>query len=347
MSCYKKIIISIIMLSTLVMIQTSVYAASPAEWHSVKGTYARSNNNQYSSGTLSLMYLDSDVVMFEFFMSEGSESPTISNNFCLAGAFYVDDNGTGIYEHPKTENVKITFDLNDGKVSVKQIGKLPVNVSGTYHFVNSYINVTEEAAIELLEQLPTAATSLNHNNGEYKLSLTEEMVDGWFYDVKANFVDTNALIAEFYIASDMSAVYRVDTDRPMLIWGSAKPLLDATYPIDAESLLGTTLAASNSETSNGITDKIELSANHVSVTLPDNAIAIGNSAPITIKVPGALDYTFKCQSSDIKIAKVNNKGVITAVANGEAVITVTVMIDGAQRQFSLAVHTFADEGTAS
>ncbi|HWP52301.1 MAG TPA: Ig-like domain-containing protein [Clostridia bacterium] len=285
--------------------------------------------------------------MFEFFVSEGSESATISNNFCLSGAFYVDDNGTGLYKHPKAENVQITFNLNDGKVSVKQTGKLPVNVSGTYHFVNSYINVTEEAAIEILEQLPTAATSLNHNNGEYKLSLAQEMVDGWFYDVKANFVDTNALIAEFYIASDMSAVYRVDTDSSILIWGSAEPLLDATYPIDAESLLGTTSTASNSDTSNAITDKMELSANYVSVTLPNDAIAIENSAPITIKVPGALDYTFKCQSSNTKIAKVDNKGVITAVAHGEAVITVTVMIDGAQRPFALAIHTFANERTAS
>ncbi|MEM1485967.1 Ig-like domain-containing protein [Oscillospiraceae bacterium PP1C4] len=347
MRLYKKVFILFIIACTLLMPHISVYAATPAEWHAIKGTYARDDNNQYSDGTLSLMYLDNDVVMFEFFMVEGSEGKDVSNNFCLAGAFYLDDNGIGIYQHPKTGDTKITFDLANGKVTVKQTGKLPINVSGKYGFVESYIKVTENAAIEILEQLPTAVTSLNHNNGEYKLAMSEEMVDGWFYDVKANFVDTNALIAEFYIARDMSAVYRVDTDTPILIWGSAQPMLGATYWADAESLFGTTVDANSSNANDTKEDETYLKANFVSVTPQNDAIKIGNSAPIIVTVPGALNYSLKCKSSNPAIAKVNDKGVITAVGSGKTVITVTVTIDKAKKSFEFIVHTFANKAVMS
>ena len=312
------------------------YAATPAEWTEVKGTYTRAQNNQ--SGTLSPMYLDNDVVMFEFFISESGSDHLKNKNFCLAGAFYLDDNGIGIYENPKTENVRLTFDLFGDTVTVKQTGVLPMDVGGKYCFVNSGIKVTDDAAAEILEQLPTAATSLNHNNGEYKLSMSKEMVDGWFYDVKANFVDTNALIAEFYIAGDMSAVYRVDTDTPILIWGSAQPMLDSAYPINAEALLGTTTAVADVESSESANQVLK--ADYVSAVPQSEAIAIGGSTPIIVTVPGEIGYTMQCYSSSPKVIKVDDKGVITAVSAGEATINATVTIDDAKKSFAFTVRTF-------
>lgn len=343
MSLYKKVIISFIMACMFLMICMPIYAATPGDWYAVKGTYLREDHSQYNNGTLSLMYMDNDVVMFEFFMMEGSESEDISNNFCLAGAFVLDDNGIGIYEHPKTGNVKITFDLSDNGVSVKQTGKLPIDVSGNYIFTDDRINVTEDAAAEILEQLPTAATSLNHNNGEYKLVMSDEMVDGWFYDIKANFVDTNALIAEFYIAGDMSAVYRVDTDTPVLIWGSAQPMLDATYLSDEESLFGFT-ADENHLNENDI-DENYIETNYVSIIPQNDAIAIGESISTVLTVPGNLDYTLTYESSNPGIAKIDDKGVITAIAEGEAVITGIITVDGAEKPFEFTVSSF-DEKTA-
>ncbi len=338
MNLFKKTFILFIILCTIFVSTMTIYAIAQESWYKVKGTYAKDDNSQYNNGTLSLMYLDNDVVMFEFFMMEGSESKDTSNNFCLAGAFYLDDNGMGIYEHPKTGNVRITFNLFNNQVSVKQTGKLPIDVSGNYKFIEHHINVTEDAAIELLEQLPTATTSLNHNNGEYKLSMSNEMIDGWFYDVKANFVDTNALIAEFYISGDMSAVYRVDTDTPTLIWGSAQPMLDATYLSDSESLFGVTVVKNNPN----VEDEVEnyVKTNYVSITPMNNAIAIGDSMPTVITVPGNLNYTLTCQSSDPKISKIDEKGVITAVADGEAIITGMITIDGAKKQFKFTVSSF-------
>ncbi|MEA5134531.1 MAG: hypothetical protein VB035_00165 [Candidatus Fimivivens sp.] len=327
----------LLMVATLsLLLCLPVYAATPAEWTTVKGTYAREESIQ--SGTLSLMYLDNDVVMFEFFISESTSDYLKNKNFCLAGAFYLDDNGVGIYENPKTGNVQLRFELSGNTVTIKQSGVLPMNVGGKYRFVNSGIKVTDAAATEILEQLPTAATSLNHNNGEYKLSMSQEMVDGWFYDVKANFVDTNALIAEFYIAGDMSAVYRVDTETPILIWGSAQPMLDAVYPINAESLLGTT-SATGDERSSESADQV-LKAYYVSALPQSEAIAVGNSTPIIVTVPGEIGHTMQCFSSSPKVVKVDDKGVITAVSAGETAINVTVTIDDAKKSFTFTVRTF-------
>lgn len=343
MNLYKKVMISFIIGCTFLMFQIPVSAASLVKWNEVKGTYAKGDNNQYNSGVLSLMYLDNDVVIFEFSMMEGSESEDTSRDFRLAGAFYIDDNGRGIYEHPKTGNVIITFDLTGDKVTAKQTGTLPINVSGEYGFIDDHIQVTEYAAIELLEQLPTAATSLNHNLGEYKLSMSEEMVDGWFYDVKANFVDTNALLAEFYIASDMSAVYRVDTDTPVLIWGSAQPMLDATYLADSESLYGITIDENNSNVNNENSIERNIETGYVAVTLQNDSIAVGDSTQAIFTVPGNLPYTFTCKSSNPEVAKIDEKGVITAVKDGDTTITVMITIDGAEKSYELKITSFNRE----
>ncbi len=343
MSILKKAVISYIVTCMLLILSMPVFAATPADWYEVKGTYAKDDNSQYNNGVLSLMYLDNDVVMFEFFMMEGSESKDTSKDFCLAGAFSLDDNGIGLYEHPKTGDVKISFTLTEGGVSVKQIGKLPIDVSGEYRFGEANIKVTEDAAVEILEQLPTATTSLNHNNGEYKLVMSEEMVNGWFYDVKANFVDSNALIAEFYIASDMSAVYRVDTNTPILIWGSARPMLDATYLAYSKSMFGTIADENNINANDANEDDNYVKSNYVSISSKKDGIKIGDSTSMIVTVPGMLKYTLICKSSNPKIAKIDEKGVITAVAEGEAIITGMITIDGEEKPFKFTVFSFDEK----
>ncbi|MEG0753731.1 MAG: Ig-like domain-containing protein [Angelakisella sp.] len=338
MKLFKRTILPLFMILALLLSNISAYALTTEDWYKVKGIYGKDDNSQYNSGVLSLMYLDNDVVMFEFFMMEGSEQENSSNNFRLAGAFYLDDKGTGIYDDPKTGDVKITFDLTEGGVSVKQTGKLPIDVSGEYGFLDNHIEVTEEAAKEILEQLPTAATSLNHNNGEYKLSKSEETVDGWFYDIKANFVDTKALLAEFYVAKDMSAVYRVDTDTPILIWGTAQPMLDATYLAEGESFFGTTTDELNADAKDATSNYVDVP--YVSIAPKDDAIPIGATTQIVVTVPGKLTYTLQCRSSNAEIAKVDENGVITGVADGEAVISGVVTIDGAEKSFEFTVSPF-------
>lgn len=343
MRLYKRVIIIVFI---LLMLPIPVYAASPAQWYQVKGSYAKEDNTQYNNGALSLMYLENDVVLFELFMAAGNEHEDTANNFCLAGAFSLNDNGVGLYENPKTGDVKITFDLNYNGVTVKQTGQLPVDVSGSYRFVKSDVKITQETAVELLEQLPTVTTSLNHNNGEYELSMSDEMIDGWFYDVKANFADTNNLLAEFYIAGDMSAVYRVDTEAPALIWGSAQPMIKATCPADSESLFGTTQDENKADANSADEAAKNAEINYVSVIPQKENIAIGSTVPTIITVPGTLHYNINFKSSNPEIVQVDEKGALTGASEGEAVITGAISIDDAEKQFQFKVSSFdAKAGT--
>lgn len=346
----KKVLVPIFAISILFLQLLPIHATTK-DWYEVKGTYAKDDNSQYNNAILSLMYLDNDVVMFEFFVMEGSESEDTSNSFCLPGAFYVDENGIGIYNHPKTGDVTITFELNESGVSVNQSGNLKFNVSGQYEFVEDYIKVTEEAAIEILEQLPPATTSLNQYNKGSKLVMSEEMVDGWFYDVKAYL--EGSVIAEFYIAADMSAVYRVDTDVPILIWGSAQPLLDSTYLADRESVYGTTSDENSANVDNenkgenGSEEDTLVEVNYVSV-YPENAsISIGNTTQTIVTVPGMLEYTLKCDSSDTEIVKIDDEGIITAVSEGEALISGIIAIDGAEKTFEFTVYAFDENAVVA
>ena len=70
MRLYKRVIIIVFI---LLMLPIPVYAASPAQWYQVQGSYAKEDYSQYDNGTLSLMYLENDVVLFGFFMAAGNE----------------------------------------------------------------------------------------------------------------------------------------------------------------------------------------------------------------------------------------------------------------------------------
>ena len=322
-----------------------VLASGPPAWYEVKGTYVREDNSRDHTGALSLMYLDNDVVMFELFMTKEEEVEAGAGNFCLSGAFYTDESGMGIYEHPKTGDVKLTFELKEGGVCVKQTGKLPVAVGGEYLYVERSIKVTEAAAVEILEQLPAAATSLNHSYGDYRLTMSDEMVDGWFYDVKANFADTGSLLSEFYIAGDMSAVYRTDTEAgtPILIWGTAQPMLDAAYWADERAVLGTTKDESSGASPLISEESKPLKVPYVSVSLTADTLAMGESLPLTITVPGALNYSLGAQSSNPEIVTVGDGGLITAISEGEAIISGRLAVEDGEKPFEFTVNVYDEK----
>lgn len=341
MKLRKKILIFFLVF-LIINLQSIPTHAATKDWYQVKGTYVKDDNSQYNNTVLSLMYLDNDVVMFEFFVMVGSESEDTSSDFCLSGAFHVDENGVGIYNHPKTGDTTIAFELNEGGVAIKQTGNLQFNVSGNYEFIEDYIKVTEEAATEIIEQLPPAATSLNQYNSGSKLVMSEEMVDGWFYDVSAYLDDTDQLIAKFYIAADMSAVYRVDTDVPILIWGSAQPMMDATYLIEEESIYGVTSVEELDITKddNEAEEDNIIEADYVTVYPQNSSVEIGKSTPTMTTVPGMLAYSLSCNSSDPKIIQVDESGVVTAVSEGEAIISGVIMVDGAEKKFEYTVKSY-------
>jgi len=315
---------------------------TPAVWQEVKGNFAREGSSQYNNATLQLMYLGNGCAMFEFRLMEGSESEDWAWDVVLPFVALIDDDGIGRYESdPDSENpLKITLELSeDGKtVTAAHTGEMPIPCDGVYTFNDEGLEVTEVSAAVILDHLPTAATSLNHNLGAYTMTYSEEVIAGWFYPVEATFDDTGAALAKFIIARDLSAVYRVDDDiEPTLLFGSSQPMLDYEnyiYPdVDEETDEGT--------------DGEPIAVPLVGV-ISEAGLMLepGGTSRLTAVLPWDFDYTIGAKSSDPSIVTVNGAGELTAIAAGTAAISGTLAVDGGSKAFELEI-TVAKEGEAA
>lgn len=302
-------------------------------WETVSGSYVRDDSSQYNNAVLMLKYLSNDCALFELRLMEGSEAEAMADSLVVPAVLIVEDDGVGRYEslpdaeHPFT--IEITLSDDGQQAIVSHSGELDISPDGIYTFVDAGLEVSEVSAIAILEHLPTAATSLNSTNGAYSVAYPEELVADWFYPVQAAFVDSGAVLAKFLIAKDLSAVYRVDDDiEPVLIFGSAQPMLDVeTMPIPADTLEGDDVAEVAGE-------PVPL----VSVVLANGVLLqVGQEDNLTLEMPWELPYSLEATSSDSGVLTVDATGLVRAVTDGAATISGTLTIDDASREFSLLV----------
>lgn len=302
-------------------------------WESISGSFTREDSSQYNNGVLQIKYLSNNCAMFEFRLMEGSESEDMAENLVLPFVLLVGEDGVGRYESlPDSEKpFSIDFALSeDGQtVTVTHTGELSISPDGVYTFTDSGLEVSEVSAIAILEHLATAATSLNHNNGEYIIQYPEELLGEWFYPVQAVFKDSGAVLAKFLIAKDLSAVYRADDDiEPVLIFGTAQPLLDAEIISlrEDEGTEGENVAYSD--------EPVPL----VEVALKDGvSLAVGQESPLIAGMPWKLPYTLTAESSDSTIAQVDEKGMVKGIAVGEATIKGIIELDDGKKEFSIDI----------
>jgi hypothetical protein len=199
------------------------WSSSPQAWEGICGSFVREGSDQYNNASLQMKSLSNGCVLFEFDLMEGSESKE-TQTLLLPFILIVDEDGVGHYESdPDIENpLYIDFYLSeDGQhVSVTHSGEAWISPDGMYEFVDEGLEVSVFAGVEVLNNLPTAATSLNSNTGEYTIDYSEDLVDNLYYQVEANFTNNGAVLAKFLIATDLSAIYRVDDDiDPIQIFG--------------------------------------------------------------------------------------------------------------------------------
>lgn len=214
-------------------------------WDGYFGTLTRRDSSQYSNAVMQVKGLGGSVVLFEFDIMEGSESEDNAGTFIIAGTMLTDDKGAGLYEglnEDGTTAYSISFNRSeDGMlITVSHTGDLPMNPDGEYDWVDNDIESDAQLAMALLENLPTAATSLNSNIGAYTINYPEACVLNYFYPVTATFDDTGATLAEYLVCSDLSAVWRLDTEDgiPALIYGTAQDMLDAVVYLPAGERVG-------------------------------------------------------------------------------------------------------------
>ena len=263
----------------------------------------------------------------------------------------MEDNGTGKAEiEVDKKPVKLTFILKGKTIAVKQTGAMPADVSGEYDFQEKGYNATEAAATAILEGLAPAKTSLNSSNRPYRLVYANETVGGWFYDVRAIHQPSKKVFARFLVAADLTAVYRNDdVKNPKLIYGSPATMLTTTIaPLLQEEEEqeevpvpeGATEEKVEGKGSDSGEDQSRLSA-VVSVGPEDPEIKVGESSKLAVSIPGMLKYKL----SDLKSSaggkvSVDDKGTLTAKAEGTATITGKLAVDNASRDFKVDVTAY-------
>lgn len=309
-------------------------------WGGYFGTLTRRDSSQYNSAVMQVKGLGNSVVLFEFDIMEGSESENAASTLIVAGTMVTDEKGIGLYEHLNPDGTtaySLIFNRSeDGMlITVSHTGNVPANFDGEYDWIDDDIESDAQLAMALLENLPTAATSLNSNIGAYTINYPDSCVLNYFYPVTATLDDTGANLAEFLVCSDLSAVWRLDTEDnvPVLIYGTAQDMLDAVVYLEMQE---------NSED-----DEAEVSPE--AIPLLDASLQggtlmePGTSAKIILDSP----YLFTSSlgqplSSNEEVATVSEDGTVTAHKPGTTTIMAGIVVEDGKRGFTLDITVGAE-----
>lgn len=312
-------------------------------WDGYFGTLVRRESSQYNNATLQVKGLDDLVVLFEIDMMEGSESENKSSSLQIAGTMFIEDDAGGVYEGlDKDGNTMYTirFDRSaDGMtISVSHTGEIPMNPDGIYDWVDSDIESDAGLAVALLENLPTAVTSLNSNIGAYTINYPEESVWNYFYPVTVTLDDTKAVLAEFVVLDDLSAVWRLDTEDglPALIYGTAQDMLDKVVYLEPEE---------NTD-EDGATPNVDAIPLLNAVLDGGTFMTTGSSVKIKLDSPYPFAYLIGMPlSSNEDVATVSEDGTVTAHSPGTTTIMADIVVEDGKRGFMLEI-TVGTEGEA-
>jgi hypothetical protein len=311
-------------------------ASVPEIWEELNASFARDDSSQYNNAVLNVKYLGDAFALFEFRLMEGSEAEDEVFETIISGIMLIDEDGTAVYEtaddseNPLTINLKLTTDGMWKSADVTSDGNFIISPDGHYDFIEGYIEVSDAASIAILEHLPTAATSLNHNNGEYTINFPDALISDWFYSVDAVFNDSGETLAKFLIAKDLSAVFRVDDDiEPVMIYGTAQNMMDA-YVMELQYY--------DEEVGEEELPMYE-PRNLVELILPGGVyMKPGTSDTLEAVIPCDLPYTITASSEDETIAAVDENGEVKAVSVGETVINCTITCEDGISMIGLVVH---------
>ncbi|HWQ75801.1 MAG TPA: Ig-like domain-containing protein [Syntrophomonas sp.] len=327
--------------------KTPAPAPENVSWSGYFGTLVRQDSSQYNNAALQVKGLDDRVVLFAIDMMEGSESEERANSLQIAGTMLVEDNGSGLYECLQEDGstaYSIRFDRSeDGQqITVTHTGDIPMNPDGNYDWVDFRIESDAGLAVALLENLPTAATSLNSNSGAYTINYPEESVLNYFYPVTATFDDTGAVLAEYLVCADLSAVWRLDTEDgiPALIYGTAQDMLDKVVYLEPESDPGDN-GAEYGSAEPGAMPLLGVVIEGGTLMAPGASAKIGLNSP----------YPFACSldqplSANEAVATVSKDGTVTAHSPGTTTITADIVVADGKRGFMLEI-TVGTEGEAA
>lgn len=326
------------------------FAASKSEWQKAKGSYVWTESSQFNNGILNICPLEGDLYLYEFKVMRGSEAEDSAEDFQTAGVFILSDDGKGEAELPLANDAFVTlhFNLQDKTIVVEQEGALPLEVQGEYKYNELTFDVSENAAVALIENLPGNLTSLTAANRPYRLIYADETVDGWFYQVVAVHEPTNSVLAKYLVAADLSAVYRNDdgVEEPGLIYGSPANMLEAKKAplveeeaIEAPAVESGELEGNSDEEEQPGENAAQLSP-LVVIAAEQESLLVGDSTEIKAQLPGNVGYTVADLVSEISsVVKVEGDKLV-GVAPGTATVQGNLHLEKGKKPFEVSITVY-------
>ncbi|MFT3983634.1 MAG: hypothetical protein QM697_06985 [Lachnospiraceae bacterium] len=311
-----------------------------AGWGGFSSAFTRADGSQYNNATLQIKDLGDGAALFGFDMMEGSETEDSAEEMNISGVFVANSDLTGTYEAISETGetlYSIHFQLaEDGQIlTVTHEGSIDLNPDGTYEWMDAFVQADEGMAIALIENLPTAATSLNGNLGAYTVSYQDSGVLDYFYPVTATFDDTGAVLADFLVTGDLTAVWRIDTEDgvPALLFGEAQTMLDQVVYWEPEES-----ADSEAETSPEASPLLDVMMENGTFLRP------GTTGKLLLDSPYPFAFSIAEPLSVYDdVATVSEDGVVTAHSAGTTTITGTIVVEDGRRSFMMDI-TVGEEG---
>ena len=225
---------------------------------------------------------------------------------------------------------------------------MPLDVQGKYKYNEPTFDVSENAAVALIENLPGNLTSLTAANRPYKLVYADETVDGWFYQVVAVHESTNSVLAKYLVAADLSAVYRNDdgVEEPGLIYGSPANMLEAKKAplveeeaIEAPAVENGELEGNSDEEEQPGENAAQLSP-LVVIAAEQESLLVGDSTEIKAQLPGNVGYTVAdLVSENTDVVKVEGNKLV-GVAPGTATVKGNLHLEKGKKPFEVSITVY-------
>lgn len=292
------------------------------DWKTATGCYAPLNQGSQLP-QLTLQYVGQDTVVFAFLPSSGDP---------LAGVIPVGQDNVGVYQNEENGD-QLAFALEGDRIVVSEVNTWPMAVAGTYVFQDAMVEANAQTAMALLAYLSPEITGLPPLKEAYRLEYGEEEIDTWFHELKAREADSDTVLARFYLAKDYSAIYRMDTNLPTLIFGSAQSMLGQEGEVSVEEQNFAT-EEENKQGIEGMDAPILHDTRLVVLTCRPKSPLIGETARVVVKTPGNLPYQVTVTSSNPDVVAVDEDGQLQVKKPGQTVISGKVTIYDGQKDVS-------------
>ena len=229
-------------------------------------------------------------------------------------------------EDQQGEKINISVEFTDnGTPVVKSDFAFSSDFTGSYSPIEGGVDPTPWAIVEYLRYVPGVDLGDFGLNNPYD-DIVDSSEAAWLYDI--TLLREGEYYDRFWVTGDFSAVFEQDEETFKLVAGSVENLLDYTMTYE--------LYDEEEDTYNVYEDKLVGAC-----VLAGSSLIVGQDSEVLIYAPVDLTESISVSSSDTGIVSVNGAN-ITAVAPGEATLTVDYVYGGFKRTQELPVSVLED-----